>query len=386
MGHNHTAYAREDVEDAKRGAPAVSLESWAGERGLTFLGSALAGAFATVLPLWPDYLFNVCRGEVAPGRLGQLAHELDELPATNGKIDAGGTFYGTRLTTRHGLRSFIGLERERPNEPFAANAVWVPTTAVSVRVPEVTLLPRVRIRMSGWLDRGGRDLAHVGLPGFRITDSGWIDDAVAETVGAAAGPLGQIDAQYVSLTIDHGVFSMVRNGFVSDPAVLDHLMATAAAIAEGLAAATLPLPESLPWCDPQPHEAEAFDRAADETGMTRVDPLDFHRSHRRLPFPGRAHGLLHGTVPGTDAQGHLAFTDQAAHTGGTYRTVVLLPAAPGASTPVGGTVHAPTDQYVEVVDGLAVSWPRTRSVGRLDVVERTDAGVRALRESGLIAG
>ena len=36
MGHNHTADAPEYVEDARRGAPAFSLQPWAHARGLTY--------------------------------------------------------------------------------------------------------------------------------------------------------------------------------------------------------------------------------------------------------------------------------------------------------------------------------------------------------------
>jgi hypothetical protein len=50
MGHSHAAYAREDVEDAKRGEPSFSLDRWATDRGLEFVGQALPGSFGSVSP------------------------------------------------------------------------------------------------------------------------------------------------------------------------------------------------------------------------------------------------------------------------------------------------------------------------------------------------
>ena len=67
-----TAYAPEDVEDAERGAPAVSLEGWATGRGLEYLGSALAEAFVTVLPRgWTTWSTSVAARAPAAPRLGR---------------------------------------------------------------------------------------------------------------------------------------------------------------------------------------------------------------------------------------------------------------------------------------------------------------------------
>jgi len=387
MGHNHTAFAREDVDDARRGVPATSLEGWAADRGLTFVPSGLIGAFVTVLPRFEQYTFNVCRGEIRPGRYGLVAHLLEELPATDGKIDGGGTFYGTRLVTKRGLLSFVGVEKARPDEPFAANAAWAPTTGVALRVPELALLPRISLEVeSGFLNLGGgRDLGPAGVPGWRLHASDWVSDELADAVTAAVAPLATLGATWARVLIDHGQLALIRNGFVADPTTLDHLVTTAGNIADALAT-TAPLPgETPPWCRPQEHEAATFRQGATELGMATADPVELHRAHRHLPFPGRAHGLLSGSLPGTSTAGHLAFAVQGGRTTGTYRTVVIAPAAPGASTPVGGTVHAPTDQYVEVADSVAVSWPRVRSVGRLDAVEKSAAGVATLRDLGLAA-
>lgn len=385
MSHNHTAFAREDVDDARRGAPAASLEPWADGRGLTFVPAGLIGTFVTVLPRFEQYTFNVCRGEVSAGRYGLLAHLLEELPAMDGKIDGGGTFYGTRLVTKRGLGSFFGIEKARPDEPFAANAGWAPTTGVALRVPELALLPRISLEVeSGFLNfGGGRDLGPAGVPGWRLHASDWVSDELADAVTASVWPLAGLGATWGRVLLDHGQLAVIRNGFVTDPGVLDHLVSTACTIADGLAASA-PLPAGIPpWCQPQEHETAAFQQGAEQFGMALADPVELHRAHRHLPFPGRAHGLLTGTLPGTSTAGHLAFAVQGGRTTGTYRTVVIAPAAPGASTPLGGIVHAPTDQYVEVADGLAVSWPRVRSVGRLEAVEKSAAGVATLCDLGL---
>ncbi|MBL8779221.1 MAG: hypothetical protein JNK12_25075 [Acidimicrobiales bacterium] len=387
MGHNHTAFAPEDVEDARRGAPATSLQPWGEGRRLEFLGSSFVSAFLTALPAYDDYIFNVCRGEMRPGRFGMVAHLLEELPATDGQIDGGGTFYGTRVTTKRGLGSFFGFEKERPQEPFAANAAWAPTTAAILRVPELALQPRVTLEVeSGFLNfGGGRDLGPAGVPGWRLHASDWVSDELAAAVTGAARPLAGLGATWGRVLLDHGRLAVIRNGFVADAGSLDHLVATAVAVADALVA-TAPLPAGTPpWCQPMEHETAAFREGAGQFGMALADPVDLHRTHRHLPFPGRAHGLLTGPLPGSSATGHLAFAVQGGRTSGTYRTVVIAPAAPGAATPLGGTVHKPTDQYVEVADGLAVSWPRVRSVGRLEAVEKSAAGVTTLRDLGLAA-
>lgn len=387
MGHNHTAFAPEDVDDARRGAPATSLEGWATGRGLTYFGSALIGSFVNVLPRFEQYTFNMSRGEVGPSRYGQVAHLLEELPATDGKIDGGGTFYGTRLVTKRGLGSFFGFEKARPDEPFAANAAWAPTTGVALRVPELALLPRVGLEVqSSFLNfSGSRDLGPTGVPGWRLHASDWVSDELAVAVAESVRPLAGLGAAWGRVLVDHGQLALVRNGFVADPDVLDHLVATACTIADGLATAAPSPPGTPPWCQPQEHETAAFRQGAEQFGMALAEPVELHRAHRHLPFPGRALGLLTGNLPGTAAAGHLAFAVQGGRTTGTYRTVVIAPAAPGASTPLGGVVHQPTDQYAEVADGLAVSWPRVRSVGRLEAVEKSAAGVATLRDLGLAA-
>jgi len=395
MSHSHTAYAPEDVEDARRGAPSVSLELWGASRGLAFPGPGLAGQLITVLPPFPEYQFNVCRGELVQGLFGQVAHELHEIEAHEGSIRAGGAFFGTRVVTRRGLKSMIGWSDDRPDEPFAANAAWAPTTKVVVRVPEAALMPQVVIRNAERMRIDHPDLGPHGMPGYRLADNGWISPELQAWLGLACAPLLSVDASYVSLRLDHGLLAVARNGFMHDPATLDHLVTTAATIAENFAAGAepspafatrLPAPDPAAWpgfLTPQPHEIEAFARLADANRMVQEDALAMHRTFRRLPFPGVAKGVLRGVVPGASADGRVVIAVQGGRTSGYYRTVVLVPAAPGATTPVGGILHQPTDSYVEVSDGVAAAWPRTRTPNGFDSEASISRAVAAIRDRGL---
>ena len=395
MSHSHTAYAPEDVEDARRGAPSVSLELWGASRGLAFPGPGLAGQLITVLPPFPEYQFNVCRGELVQGLFGQVAHELHEIEAHEGSIRAGGAFFGTRVVTRRGLKSMIGWSDDRPDEPFAANAAWAPTTKVVIRVPEAALMPQVVIRNAERMRIDHPDLGPHGMPGYRLADNGWISPELEAWLGQACAPLLSFDASYVSLKLDHGLLAVARNGFVHDPATLDHLVTTAATIAQNFSAGAepapafatqLPPPDPAAWpgfLTPQPHEIEAFARLADANRMVQEDALALHRSFRQLPFPGVAKGVLRGAVPGTSTDGRVVIAVQGGRTSGSYRTVVLAPAAPGATTPVGGILHQPTDSYVEVADGVVAAWPRTRPPNGFDSEASISRAVATIRDRGL---
>ena len=135
----HAAFDPADVEDARRGHPAISLQSFATANGLGYSNNEVYGGFLSTLPVWPQYIFNICRGELG-GRLTQVSHELLEMEASEGSIRAGGTFYNVRVTTRRSAREMMNLGTGDPeNAPFVGNAVWIPTTTVHVRVPELAI-------------------------------------------------------------------------------------------------------------------------------------------------------------------------------------------------------------------------------------------------------
>lgn len=402
---SYAAFDRADVADAKRGCPEWSLQPWAHARGLEYLGSKLPGALSPVLPVWEQYVFNLCRGVVAPGRLGVVLHELEEVGADGeGSPSMGGTFWSVRHYGKSaGLLAFTtGIELRGPvNEPFAADSFWIPATKVAVRVPESVLLPRIVIRtserMSLW---GDPKLDDGGLPGFKMHGSDAIDDAQRLAIAQAARPLGSLGATYAGLHVEKGAVAVFRNGFVADPAALDTMGRAAVAIAEGLAAlawqraAPAPFDTALPppdgrtwwagWTGPAAHESEAFGQVAREFGMTHEDPLAYHRIQPRCPVPGRALGVLRGLIPGTVTMGRVGFFDQGRHTSGTYRTALFAAAREGVSTPVGGHLDPTSDMYVEVVDGVAYAWPRTRSAGALQAAPTVARGVEVLHRLGLV--
>jgi hypothetical protein len=64
--HNRAAFSRDDVEDAKRGAPAIDLREYAARGGLEFLDHATPAGFRAALPCDPGLQSNVLRG-VLPG-------------------------------------------------------------------------------------------------------------------------------------------------------------------------------------------------------------------------------------------------------------------------------------------------------------------------------
>ncbi len=169
------AFVPEDVEDAHRRQPAFEMNEYATSRGLTPMGSVHVAAVRSVQPAWPDYVFNLARGVLPGGRFGVIEHDLYEIAThpSNG-IQYGGGFFGTQYTAK-GPKGFlnkvlpISLSVDQPVGPFAASALWVPTTSANVRVPEAALCPRLVVRRTDRMGPvGNTDLDDVGLPGFRL--------------------------------------------------------------------------------------------------------------------------------------------------------------------------------------------------------------------------
>lgn len=406
--HSYAAYAPDDVADARRGHPEVSLQPWATAHGLEYLGTSLPGAFSPVLPTWQDYVFNLSRGSLAPGRYGYVAHELHEVGLDDRSEPRQiGPYYSLRVNQKLGglrgiLRFSAHLDDDRPNEPFAARSFWLPTTTVGIRIPEAALLPVVRICSADRLPLGGHPaLDDVGLPGFRLVGNQWVDDGLRAALGRAASPMGSLGASYARLRLDRGVVGVTRNGFV-DPADLDAMVVIALAVAAGMVeiarpmlapapfAAPLPFPQPDSWPPgydrPEAHEVDVLNRVAAELGMTLEDPAAFHRAHPTCPVPGRALGVVRGVLPGTSIDGRVGFFVQGGPTAGSYRSAVMAPATPGAVTPLGGVLDGASDLYVEVADGIVHAWPRLRSRGALNAAEVVAAAVDALPRLGLVGG
>jgi hypothetical protein len=148
----------------------------------------------------------------------------------------------------------------------------------------------------------------------------------------------------------------------------------------------MPQPDAWPpgYDRPQDHEVDVLARVSAELGMVQEDPVALHRAHPRCPVPGRALGVVRGVLPGSAIEGRVGFFVQGGQTGGSYRSAVLVPAADGSSTPLGGVLDRASDLYVEVADGVAHAWPRVRSVGALNAGATVVAATEALRRLGLV--
>lgn len=414
--HSHAALAREDKDDAKRCAPAGDLAAFAHARGLTFSGSVVLGALAGVLPTWPDYVFNCSHGDLGGGRYGLVQHELMEISADeNGDGDSGirmnGSFYNAKRGNAPGWKKrmipgarFIGMF-EPKDEPFAAFASWVPTTTVAVRVPEAALLGTIRLRSADRVHPiGSPKLDEYGLPQFRFIRKA--DELSEETrMAILAGDVGRwlasVAAPYVSLSVHEGQLALTRNGFVMDEAQLDQLVTQAVAIAACLAEVCRPgAPPTAPFGDPlgvvepggantaliRPDDWDTFlDTAAGELGLVREFPYAYHAAFPRLPVPGRARGVMRGTLPGEGLAGRLAFHQQGGITRGTVRGAALFAARPGTPDgPLGGVRHERTDMYVEVSEGIVCCWNRVRTPAALEAADLAARAQATVRELGLV--
>lgn len=394
----HAAFDPADVEDARRGYPAVSLEPFATANGLGYSNNEIYGGFLSTLPVWPQYVFNICRGALG-GRLTQLSHELLEMEASEGSIRSGGTFYGVRVTTRRSAREMMNLGSGDPeNAPFAGNAVWIPTTTVHIRVPELNQLPTFWIRRDGEMTLGRKTLDHYGLPGFRIGPSLKADDPFAGTVATACQPIATRGDAYIRLQVKYGVVALTVNGYRTNEQDLQHLINTAAHAAYNLVALTQPAtanfatpgpaagnrpPAGVPL--PHPSYTPAYAKVAGDLGLLQEDAHYLAHLLPRCPLPGVASGVLFGTLPGTNTVGRMVWFEHGGKTSSTVRGGVIVPATSGVSTPLGGVVHEATGMRVEVVDGIAYCWKVQRFSGRLESAQLTPDARAALTATGAAA-
>lgn len=398
---NHAALDRADIEDAKRGYPAVSLQQFAAANGLGYTNNELHPGFLSNLPKWPDYVFNVCHGTFPGGRLGVLQHELLELETDQDGIRGGGTFHSVRVVSRYSAKELLGLGTdESTHPPFTGNSVWLPITSVHLRTPELNQLPVFTIRSNDAISLFGTGkLDQHGLPGFRLDRGPKENPALLSAIAAAcAGALPTRRDSYVRLQVRYGVLSLTVNGYRADDADLHHLTAVATHIADGLTALATRLPGATfatagpaaastnpPQGVPKPHPSyvPAYAKAATELAMLHEDPYYLTHLLPRCPIPGVASGVLFGTLPGTTTVGRLVWFELGGRFSGSVRAGVMVPAASGASTPLGGVFHAPTGMQVEVVDGIAYCWSQQLLTGRLESAQLTPAAHAAFAATGL---
>jgi hypothetical protein len=394
----HAAFDPADIEDARRGHPATSLEQFTAEEGLDFRGSEQAGAFVSTLPIWPDYIFNGCRGVSASGRLVTLAHELYEVRAHNGTVRAAGNFHGVKLGDYNPRLEVGGIDQATPrNEPFWGNAVWLPTTSVHVRTPEINRLPLLRFtRSTSHGVKGDNGLDRFGLPGFRTLGPD-IPDETLEPIARACAPwLDDRPDAHVELRVRYGLVALTINGYDADHGDLRRLIATADGVA-GVLAALTPPPSGAAFAAPGPaagsvplgpgrpevHRdlARQYAEQARSWRMHDEDPSHLMELAPRCPIPGTPSGVLAGRLPGRNASARLVWFEQGGRTTGSVRGGVIVEATPGASTPIGGVVDPQTDTYLELVDGLAFCWRKSRSFGSIEADDLLASALRRLRDS-----
>lgn len=391
----YAALAREDVADARRRRPDVDLAGYAAARGLDALGSQNAAGYFAVLPLDEQLQFNVVRGTLPGGRDGVLFHWLRAWPV-DGQGDAVGTFYGKVWApplpkgwwkpSRHDI-PFIGW-MFNPDEVDYEAAIGVPCTVAATLVPEASMLPDFTIDNRARPVWGGDrlKLKERGLPGFELIP-GSLPEAFVERLLAPGGVwrrllTGARGAPLFELFVSNGTLALRRNGYVRDEAELDRMCEALTRAAEALAQAALPeaqprpFGEVLPVVDWPPSGVSRSDRfppspwlealhgLAGELRMTLEDPDAYHRAFPRVPVPGRAFAVLHGTLPGTPTPARIAFHRERPLNDNQGRTALLLAAAPGApeTPPWGVRLTEPRLGYA-VRDGVVAIWI-LRSSGR----------------------
>lgn len=394
---SHAALGPDDVEDARRGRPAIGLQGFAEAMGLAYRDQEMAGAFISTLPRWDNYIFNGMRGTLPGGRYGQLGHELLQVEIGSDGIRMTGTTYASRTTfSNSGL---FGRGEAPKDEPFVGNYAFLPTTAVHVRAPETSRLPlMVIIEKSRTALMGNPKLDQYGLPGYRMVGSEHVTDQLTGEFARICQPwLSTRNDPYLRVRVYHGLVNLTVNGYRSDPADLRHLLQATEAIADGLAGmmAGAPTPPfdapgpdvgslTLPGVSrPFPAYSTAFAEAARVYGMHDEDPLHLMSMQPRNPIPGLPWGVLFGTPHGAGRSCRLVWHNQGGRTTESVRGGIITVARPGVDTPVGGLLHEPTAMYVEVVDGVAYCWNQRRHFGELGSAPLIEQGLATLRATGV---
>ena len=317
----HAAFAPEDVEDARRGRPDFDLSDYAGARDLEFRPTGAPPNFETVIPEWPEYVFNSMLGVLPGGAVGVLEHELMEVEVSGCESGPrmGGKLFEEVYKKKEPFFFQPSYWKGPDNEPFAGNAIWIPTTRVMARVPEAALVPRTMAVQSDRLTPIGRyDLDRHGLHGFGLQyGEDPEDEALLDRL--FGGPPGRFlaaaSSAYVDLDLDGGVVAVRCNGFLRQEAALDQLAARFSEVVAGVREACAPyldptpfeepLPEP-PWVDREHPPAgeldlrsspwwESWRQTAAQLEMPLEDPKAYHRAYPSNPVPSVAVAVMRGT-------------------------------------------------------------------------------------------
>lgn len=368
--HGYAAFAREDVADARRGHPATSLEAYAAERGLEWLGRQSAAGFSAAFPGFPEYRYNAARGVLPGGRYGVLFHQLLEVPVT-GSPNVSGTLYGSVVKVKNRrwwmpdrtdipyLGAFLNPRTEDGEpEAFGSHAVWIPTTTIAINVPEAAL-PFFLTR----IDRR-HHLAPFDFPHQDLLPGGWrlrAHGPVPDLVGLDAVLARHADDPYFGIFALRGTVIVRRNGYLTD---LDALARDACAVADAFAAASPGSPQPFGTALPAPYShhpevtpawRDGYARLAARLGLVEEDADAYQRAFGTLGVPGRAVAVLRGELaPGV--HGRLVYSaERNLRAAERARGAVLLEAH-GDATPPGGERHPDRHLVYEQREGVAVLW------------------------------
>jgi len=397
----HAAFAAEDVEDARRGHPDFDLRAYAAARGLAYQESGAPPNFETVTPAWPQYVFNAVSGVLAGGDVGVLEHELMEVEVSTGGDGPrmGGKLFGVVYVAKDPFFFQPSYWKGPKNEPFAGNAIWIPTTRLMARVPQAALAPRTMAVQSGRVTPLGRyELDRHGLPGFALRYGSEAEDpALLDRV--FSGPAGQFLAAthsaYVDLDLDSGIVAVRCNGFLRDEAALDGFAAAFSRVVAGVREACAPDLDPRPFDEPLPQAPWGVDRehmpsgyldlmtspwwegwrqTASSLGLTLEDPKAYHRAYPSNPVPSAAAAVMRGTT--ADGRPYrLAFHRVRDSYRARAAAVFAAPAGWDGPTTTAELVGE-TDMWVQGDGSVVACWDRSpgqMGVVAPDLVERVRA-------------
>lgn len=305
---NSAAFAPDDVDDARRGAPAYDLGAYAAARGLQPLGSVIQGHFLGLTPRFSEYTFNVLRGTFPGDRFGAIQHELYEIEMSAGRLRFNGELYGTRVAGRVPVSEFLGISVDRSQQPFGDDVTLVPTTTILVHAPETVFLPAVLVRRDAFLTLLSPSL-QPAAPGFAMNGTDHIDDVLRAAIGTSMGPtLRSLRFPFVEVRLSYGRLALTVNGFVAAADQLDALVNAASVLADALAHLCsawwapdhfdTPLAPFDSAGHPRGWPSAMFTGPLDDSLTTSLqtiardmrasieDPVALHRRFPRLPIPG----------------------------------------------------------------------------------------------------
>jgi hypothetical protein len=401
---NRAAFSRDDVEDAKRGAPDFDLHEYAGRRDLEFLEHRTPAGFRAAVSGDEELQSNVMRGVLPGGAWGVMAHEGLQVGWTNEGADWGGDYYGVVVELGggglKGLLPFSG----RSNTGTAR----VPCTLAATLVPEsVSVQPYLRI------DTRRSAPPYVATHRVKLGDkvgddrwSAWADPAADPGLAEAlvAEPVAGLLRHHsqdglFQINVWWGTLVVRRNGYLGSEESLDELGQATALINQRVREVC------RDRCDPQPFETELPSpryediedprelppgfipsgrlrswsrKIAKSNRLVLEDPVSLHRALPSIPIPGVAVIAMHGDLPDV-GPGRLVICRERDVT----RPAVLVKAPPGAKPMQPGGHQLKIGDIglrLQVADGIVAAWSNNSYTGAA-LFPAVDPFVRAADEA-----